>query len=87
MHCDHCKCYNDLMKANAQVVKDNINITKEHQIVEALKNKIKELEDISQHNFANGRVDSELDRQIDELQKLLDEEPELKGGIRNVGKG
>ncbi len=40
MHCDHCKCYNDLMKANAQVVKENINITKEHQIIEGLKNRI-----------------------------------------------
>ncbi len=40
MHCDHCKCYNDLMNANAQVVKDNINITKEHQIVEEVKNRI-----------------------------------------------
>ena len=29
--------YDSLMNANAQVVKDNINITKEHQIVERLK--------------------------------------------------
>ncbi len=32
--------YHDLMNANAQVVKDNINITKEHQIVVEVKNRI-----------------------------------------------
>jgi len=38
---EDAKAYNDLMKANAQVVKDNINITREHQIVEQVKKRIK----------------------------------------------
>jgi len=71
---EDAKAYNDLMNANAQVVKDNINITKEHQIVERLKKRIEALEEISQYDFAKGRVDSVLDMQIDDLQKIVDGE-------------
>jgi len=59
--------YHDLMKANAQVVKDNIKITKEHQIVEGLKKRIEYLKDWKGVKFEG------QDRVVEEFQKLLEE--------------
>lgn len=64
---EDAKAYNDLMNANAQVVKDNINITKEHQIVEQLK---KELDGDFDKDFCFEYNCHNLHKEI--LQKILD---------------
>ncbi len=45
---------------------------RDHKVVELLKKRIEALEEISQYDFAKGRVDSVLDMQIDDLQKIAD---------------
>jgi len=67
------KAYNDLMKANAQVVKHNINITREHQIVEGLEKRIEELDKQIQYEFdVQNNVDAEGEVILKELQKVMD---------------
>lgn len=57
-------------KLSIAMLKDLKVIDNNRKIVERLKKRIEALEEISQYDFAKGRVDSALDMQIDDLQKI-----------------
>jgi len=74
------KAYNSLMKANSEVVKHNINITKEHQIVEQLK----KLDIVTKIGFAylmcnrdHPETRDVLEKLGNELQKILESDKDV----------
>lgn len=66
---DDSEKYNSLMKANSEVVQHNINITKEHQIVERLK---EELDWFNKYNNIDSDWNAPSVRDL--LEKILEGE-------------
>lgn len=64
---DHIKAekYDSLMKANSEIVQHNIDITKDHEIVERLKSKINDVERALEHLNKNYPNDREEQKQLD----------------------
>jgi len=63
-------------KLYESVQRDRDSLIPDIEIVERLDKRIEELEEIAQHNFANGKHDAVLEWDINELQKIRGEKNE-----------
>lgn len=74
---EHIKAekYDSLMKANSEIVQNNIDITKEHEIVERLKAEINRFEQIVKTPSNRYRLPREEDKIYDILKSILENKP------------